>query len=235
MNQIETASRLLVAMTLLFAMLAIVLALLFGSHPVFGKEILNCRSSRLDDGRYWSWRRIDHKTCWYPGRPGRNKHLLAWVAPPTAPRVAKPETKVVAPLESRAPIEPKRVLTSAILLSRVQALPPPDELVRPTPAPLPIPLPTPRPVETASMLGLALVPVGLLLLFPAVLAFVVHFKQRGPRQWPTNTTLPNWVRSWRTRWSAPPRIRSRKPSVTSMRYGSSLICFEPTSLRLHKS
>jgi hypothetical protein len=27
---------------------------------------------------YWSWRIIDGKRCWYPGRPGMNKANLRW-------------------------------------------------------------------------------------------------------------------------------------------------------------
>jgi hypothetical protein len=27
---------------------------------------------------YWSWRNIDGKQCWYPGRPGMDKARLQW-------------------------------------------------------------------------------------------------------------------------------------------------------------
>ena len=27
---------------------------------------------------YWSWRLIDGKRCWYPGRPGMDKTNLTW-------------------------------------------------------------------------------------------------------------------------------------------------------------
>jgi len=34
---------------------------------------------------YWSWRLIDGKRCWYPGRPGMNKANLRWSQSERAP------------------------------------------------------------------------------------------------------------------------------------------------------
>ena len=39
---------------------------------------LDCHSSPLRDRRHWSWRQIDGRTCWYPGRPGMSKANLRW-------------------------------------------------------------------------------------------------------------------------------------------------------------
>ena len=36
---------------------------------------------------YWSWRNVDGKRCWYPGRPGMDKANLQWPRPTTAPAV----------------------------------------------------------------------------------------------------------------------------------------------------
>jgi hypothetical protein len=33
---------------------------------------------------FWSWRNIDGKQCWYPGRPGMDKARLQW--PRSTPR-----------------------------------------------------------------------------------------------------------------------------------------------------
>jgi hypothetical protein len=37
---------------------------------------------------YWSWRNIDGKQCWYPGRPGMDKANLKW------PRAARPPAPI---------------------------------------------------------------------------------------------------------------------------------------------
>jgi hypothetical protein len=34
---------------------------------------------------YWSWRIIDGKRCWYPGRPGMEKANLQWQKSATTP------------------------------------------------------------------------------------------------------------------------------------------------------
>jgi hypothetical protein len=39
---------------------------------------LECYSSAQRDQRYWSWRQVDGRRCWYPGRPGVSKSLLRW-------------------------------------------------------------------------------------------------------------------------------------------------------------
>ena len=65
---------------------------------------LDCYSSPLRDRQHWSWRQIEGRTCWYPGRPGLSKAVLRWpngsttvppadltsgsAAPPTRPRDA---------------------------------------------------------------------------------------------------------------------------------------------------
>lgn len=39
---------------------------------------VDCKSARGHDGRYWSWRQIDGKRCWYLGPPGMSKTALSW-------------------------------------------------------------------------------------------------------------------------------------------------------------
>jgi hypothetical protein len=53
---------------------------------------LECYSSPPRDQRYWSWRQIDGRRCWYPGRPGMSKSKLHWsrarVSTPTKQRTS---------------------------------------------------------------------------------------------------------------------------------------------------
>ena len=37
-----------------------------------------CQSSPGHDGKWWSYRIVDSKRCWYQGSPGRSKDLLQW-------------------------------------------------------------------------------------------------------------------------------------------------------------
>lgn len=40
---------------------------------------MECRSEIPSSAtEYWSWRVIDGKRCWYPGRPGMSKENLHW-------------------------------------------------------------------------------------------------------------------------------------------------------------
>ena len=53
---------------------------------------INCRTELPPAAReYWSWRIIDGKRCWYPGRPGMSKANLRWPQsepelPPSMPK-----------------------------------------------------------------------------------------------------------------------------------------------------
>lgn len=51
-------------------------------------ELMECSSRKSGDG-YWSWREVDGRRCWYPGRPGKSKTELHWSRMPT-PQDAKP-------------------------------------------------------------------------------------------------------------------------------------------------
>jgi hypothetical protein len=54
---------------------------------------------------YWSWRIIDGKRCWYPGRPGMEKANLQWPksAPTPPPIKAKNEASREAHAEKVSP------------------------------------------------------------------------------------------------------------------------------------
>jgi hypothetical protein len=50
-----------------------------------------CQSSPGHDGKWWSWRIVDSKRCWYQGRPGRSKDLLQWSKQSLPPVVTRPD------------------------------------------------------------------------------------------------------------------------------------------------
>jgi len=41
---------------------------------------IECHSARGHDGRYWAWRDIGGRHCWYAGPRGLSKAKLAWHA-----------------------------------------------------------------------------------------------------------------------------------------------------------
>jgi hypothetical protein len=68
------------------------LALVLSSSVLAADVGVECRSAKPAGARdYWSWREIEGRRCWYPGRRGLAKDLLRWsrssvrVAPATTP------------------------------------------------------------------------------------------------------------------------------------------------------
>ena len=49
---------------------------------------LDCYDSPLRDKRHWSWRHIEGRKCWYPGRAGISKAQLRW---PSGSTLVPPE------------------------------------------------------------------------------------------------------------------------------------------------
>jgi hypothetical protein len=42
-------------------------------------DLVECEPQRVTgDGRYWAYRIVDGRQCWYPGRPGKPKNELFW-------------------------------------------------------------------------------------------------------------------------------------------------------------
>ena len=47
--------------------------------PARGGDVVACEPQHVTgDGRYWAYRIIDGRECWYPGRPGKPKNELFW-------------------------------------------------------------------------------------------------------------------------------------------------------------
>ena len=66
-----------------------------------GASATECQSSPGHDGKWWSYRIVDGRNCWYQGRPGRSKDLLHWAkqSPPLV--VTRPDLG-----DSRPPAPP---------------------------------------------------------------------------------------------------------------------------------
>jgi hypothetical protein len=67
---------------------SIAVALLLISSVASATE---CQSSPGHDGKWWSWRIVDSKRCWYQGRPGRSKDQLQWAKQSPSLVVTRPD------------------------------------------------------------------------------------------------------------------------------------------------
>jgi len=222
------------------AVSSIAVALLISS----GASATECQSSPGHDGKWWSYRIVDSKRCWYQGRPGRSKDLLQWAkqSPPLV--VTRPDPgdspHRALPDPPQQPIKivnttPKVVSTMSIPTPTSEAL---QTAARPPSLPEPPPLPA-KPTKPSKWWML-------LLIIPAIATgLVVVASQFQPAR-----RFKNFRRRWTdwraivagqldlmgdslTRWSrrAPRSIRNDTTSPGSERPSSSLTTFDPKSLR----
>ena len=112
-----------------------------------GASATECQSSSGHDGKWWSYRIVDSKRCWYQGRPGRSKDLLRWAKhspPPVVTRADPGDSPPPAPpVPPQQPPEivdttPKVVSTVSIPVRTSEA----PQMAAPLPSlPEPPPLP----------------------------------------------------------------------------------------------
>ena len=157
-------------------------------------EVIQCSSHRGHDDRWWSYRIVDHRPCWYPGRPGRSKKLLAWGPARTSLPLPVAGAGIGANPQpdpgpaAYEPVEPKPVPTVTIVpLAKVR----PFEVVQAA-AIEPVPLPRPRPSQTPSPLWLLGIPFLVALLYWLLLPPKHQRRQRYYPKHPSsgNGTLP---------------------------------------------
>ena len=61
---------------------------------------IECAAEAQSRTAYWSWRIIDGKRCWYPGRPGMSKANLHWRTATVGQRgPAEPDSALAAAVE----------------------------------------------------------------------------------------------------------------------------------------
>jgi hypothetical protein len=61
-------------------LLLVLLCASAGAAEIRGR-VIECEPQRVFNNKYWSWREIDGRKCWYQGQPGKPKTELHW---PTA-------------------------------------------------------------------------------------------------------------------------------------------------------
>ena len=128
-----------------------------------GASATECQSSRGHDGKWWSYRIVDSKRCWYQGRPGRSKNLLHWAKQSPPPVVTRPDPgdspPPAPPVPPQQPTEtvditPKVVSTVSIPALTSEAL---QMAARPPSLPEPPPLPAkPTPPQAVEVVDAAL-------------------------------------------------------------------------------
>ena len=214
-----------------------------------GASATECRSSAGHDGKWWSYRIVDSKRCWYQGRPGRSKDLLQWAkqspplvvtrpdpgdSPPPAPPVPPQQpTEIVDPT-------PKVVSTVSIPVRTSEA----PQMAAPLPS-LPEPPPLPAKLTKPSKWWMLLLIVSAIATGLAVV--VASQFQSAKRQ---GTLFKNVRRRW-TNWQARlaghfdlmgdniTQYRQRRntpitPASYSNRPSSSLTTFDPKSLEIRE-
>jgi hypothetical protein len=215
-----------------------------------GASATECQSSPGHDGKWWSYRIVDSKRCWYQGRPGRSKDLLQWAKQSPPQVVTRPDpgdsphpAPPVPPLEPTETVDitPKVVSTVSIPAPTSEA---PQMAARPPSLPEPPPLPA-KPTKPSKWWMLLLI-IPAIATGLAVVASQFHSARRERRQ---GTLFRSFRRRWTnwqarlasqldlmgdniTRWSRrasrPVQIDPTSPS--SERPGSSLTTFDPKSL-----
>ncbi len=225
-----------------------------------GASATECQSSPGHDGKWWSYRIVDSRRCWYQGRPGRSKDLLQWARQPPPPVVTRPEPGDSSPPAPPAPpptetvdITPKVVSTVPIpaLTSK------PPQMAAPPPS-LPEPLPAkPTPPQPSKWWTLLLI-IPAIATRLAVVASQTFFKNYRRRwtNWQARLAghldlMGDNITQWSRRVLRPVQIdpispsserpsprfwyRQRRntpitPASCSNRPGSSLTTFDPKSL-----
>src|SRR6478672_2356368 len=164
-----------------------------------GASATECQSSPGHDGKWWSYRIVDGRNCWYQGRPGRSKDLLHWARQSPPPVVNRPDPgdspPPAPPVPPQQPTEivditPKVVSTVPIPALTSEA----PQMAAPLPS-LPEPLPAkPTPPQPSKWWTL-------LWIIPAIatgLAVVASQFRKERRQ---GTLFKNFRRRW-TNWQA---------------------------------
>ena len=162
-----------------------------------GASATECQSSPGHDGKWWSYRIVDSKRCWYQGRPGRSKDLLQWAKQSPPPVVTRPDPgdspHPAPPVPPQQPTEivdttPKVVSTVSTPVPTSEAL---QMAARPPSLPEPPPLPA-KPTKPSKWWML-------LLIIPAIATgLAVVASQFQPARW---TLFKNFRRRW-TNWQA---------------------------------
>src|SRR6476619_2857318 len=127
-----------------------------------GASATECQSSPGHNGKWWSYRIVDSRRCWYQGRPGRSRDLLQWARQSPPPVVTSPDpgdspppAPPVPPQQPPETVTPKVVSTVSIPARTSEA----PQMAAPSPSlPEPPPLPAkPTPPQSSKWWTLLLI------------------------------------------------------------------------------
>ena len=216
-----------------------------------GASATECQSSPGHDGKWWSYRIVDSKRCWYQGSPGRSKDLLHWAKQSPPPVVTRPDpgdspppAPPVPPQQPTETVDTTPKVVSTVSIPALTSKPP--QMAAPPPS-LPEPPPLPAKPTKPSKWWM------LLLIIPAIATgLAVVASQFQPARWTLFKNFrrrwTNWqarlaghldlmgdnITQWSRRASRPVQIDPTSPSSErpspSNRPSSSLTTFDPKSL-----
>ena len=55
-----------------------VLLMVLLATPAQARDVVECSHEPRPDPRWWSWREVDGRKCWYVGAPNKPKSELYW-------------------------------------------------------------------------------------------------------------------------------------------------------------
>ena len=214
-----------------------------------GASATECQLSPRHDGKWWSYRMVNSKRCWYQGSPGRPKNMLQWAKQSSPPPVVTRQHPAQ-PVPSQQPTE--NVDTNPKLASTVSTPAPTSEalmaLTLPS-SPEPSPLPA-KPTWSKWWTLLSIITVIATLL--AVVASQFQPAKNFRRRW-TNwqarlegrlDLIGDNISQSARRWSRPVQIDPPSPSSerpsprcwyqqSRKKPSSSLTTFDPKSLSVN--
>ena len=223
---------------------SIAVALLLISSAASATE---CQSSPGQDGKWWSWRIVDSKRCWYEGRPGRSKDQLHWATQSPPPVVTRPDpgdspppAPPVPPQQPTKTVDAPPKVVSTVSPPALTSKPP--QMAAP-PSSLPEPPPLPAKPTKPSKWWMLLLIIPAFATGLAVVASQFQPAKNFRRRW-TNwqarlaghlDLMGDNIMRWSRRASRPVQIDPTSPSSErpspSNRASSSLTAFDPKSLR----
>ena len=213
-----------------------------------GASATECQSSPGHDGKWWSYRIVDSKRCWYQGKPGRSKDLLHWAKHSPPPVVTRPDPgDSPHPAPPVPPQQPTEIVDTAPKVVSTVSIPVLTSKAPQTAAPLPsLPEPPPLPAKPTPpqpskwwtlLLIIPAIATGLAVVAsqfqPARKTLFKNFRRRWTN-WQARLAghldlIGDKITQWSRRASRPVQIDTTSPS--SERPSSSLTTFDPKSLR----
>ena len=200
-----------------------------------GASATECQSSAGHDGKWWSYRIVDSKRCWYQGRAGRSKDLLHWAkhSPPLVVTRADPGDSPP-PAPPVPPQQPPEIVDTTPKVVSTVSIPVRTSEAPQTAAPLPsLPEPPPLPTKPTKPSKWWM----LLLIIPAIATGLAALFKNFRRRW----------MNWQARLAGPldlmgdniTQYRQRRntpitPASYSNRPSSSLTTFDPKSLEIRE-